>query len=348
MSRVTAPPTTPTSRRLSDRYGRVATDLRVSVTDRCNLRCTYCMPAEGMHWLPGANMLTDDELIRLIRIGVERLGITKVRFTGGEPLLRPSLEHLVRATAAMRCADDAPPVTAMTTNGIGLHRRIAGLVDAGLNRVNISLDTVDPQRFAVVSRRNRLGEVIAGIDATLTAGLPVRINAVPQADSYRTDVPQLLEFCLNRGLELRFIEFMPIGAPGWRREVTVSADDILDTVRAGGFTLTADELPRGSSPAQRWRVTAPDGRSGWLGAIASVTRPFCGDCSRTRLTADGQIRSCLFATHEADLRSVLRSGGDDDEIIKVWQGEMWRKNAHHGVDAGDFADSSRRMSAIGG
>ena len=338
----------PNHRGLPDRFGRVATDLRVSVTDRCNLRCTYCMPAQGMDWLPRRDLLTDAEIIRVIGIGVKRLGITKVRFTGGEPLLRPSLEHLVSATVDFRCADDKPPVAALTTNGIGLDKRVAGLVNAGLDQVNVSLDTVDPERFTTISRRNRLSQVVTGIDTALAAGLPVKINAVPQIHSYHSDVPQLLNFCLDRGLELRFIEFMPIGANGWRRDATVSAGDILGVVQDGGFILTEDTKPRGSTPAQCWRVRSADGRTGRVGIIASVTRPFCEHCSRTRLTADGQIRNCLFAIREADLRSVLRSGGSDDEIVAVWQGEMLRKSAQHGVDAEGFADSGRRMSAIGG
>ena len=207
---------------------------------------------------------------------------------------------------------------------------------------------MDRERFATISRRDRLADVVAGIDAALAAGLSIKINAVPQIDSYRRDIPELLVFCLDRGLELRFIEFMPIGANGWRREATVSADDILTVVRDAGFSITADQAARGSSPAQRWSVSSRHTRPGWLGIIASVTRPFCANCSRTRLTADGQIRNCLFADQEADLRSLLRSGASDDEIIAVWQGEMWCKSAHHGVDNGSFANSRRRMSAIGG
>lgn len=333
---------------LPDRFGRLATDLRVSVTDHCNLRCTYCMPAEGMDWLANRDLLTDDEIIRVIGIGIERLGITKVRFTGGEPLLRPSLENLVAATSTLRRTNGTPPITALTTNGIGLDRRVDGLVEAGLDRVNISLDTVDRERFATISRRDRLADVVTGIDAALAARLLVKINAVPQIDSYRRDIPELLVFCLDRGIELRFIEFMPIGANGWKREATVSADDILTVVRDAGFSITADQAARGSSPAQRWSVSSRHTRPGWLGIIASVTRPFCANCSRTRLTADGQIRNCLFADQEADLRSLLRSGASDDEIIAVWQGEMWCKSAHHGVDNGSFANSRRRMSAIGG
>lgn len=332
---------------LPDRFGRVATDLRVSVTDRCNLRCTYCMPAEGMAWLPRRELLTDAELLRLIGIGVERLGVTRVRFTGGEPLLRPTLESLVAATSAMRTLDGVAPATALTTNGIGLERRAAGLAAAGLGRVNISLDSLDASRFAAVARRDRLDDVMAGIDAALAAGLdPVKINAVPQG-SYRDDAPELLSFCLDRGLELRFIEYMPIGAPGWSADAVIGADDILSALGEAGFQLAADPEPRGSAPAQRWTVVAPDGRTGRVGIIASVTRPFCGDCSRTRLTADGQIRNCLFSTRETDLRAALRSGASDDELIMLWQGEMWRKAAAHGSDEG-FGDSARRMSAIGG
>jgi cyclic pyranopterin phosphate synthase len=327
----------------------VATDLRVSVTDRCNLRCTYCMPAGGMAWRQRDELLTDDELIRLIRIGVERLGITQVRLTGGEPLIRPSLASIIAAIADMRTADGHTPGTALTTNGIGLERRAAELAAAGLDRVNISLDSLDPARFALIARRNRLDDVLAGIDAAVGAGLsPVKINAVPQPGSYREDAPQLLDFCLRRGLELRFIEFMPIGAPGWDENRLVSAADILAALRSAGFMLAESDCPRRSAPAERWMATSPNGDTGRVGIIASVTRPFCGDCSRTRLTADGQIRNCLFSTQETDLRTALREGADDDRLIRLWQGEMWRKKAAHGTNEDGFADSARRMSAIGG
>lgn len=334
---------------LPDRFGRVATDLRVSVTDRCNLRCTYCMPAEGMAWLQREELLTDDELIRLIRLGVERLGITGVRLTGGEPLIRPSLASIVTAISAMRTRYGQAPTTALTTNGIGLVHRAAELAAAGLDRVNISLDSLDAARFAAIARRNRLDDVLAGIDAAVGAGLsPVKINAVPQADSYREDAPQLLDFCLRRGIELRFIEFMPIGTLGWTKNRVVSAADILAVLRSAGFMLAESDQPRGSAPAERWTATSPDGDTGRMGIIASVTRPFCGDCSRTRLTADGQIRNCLFSTEETDLRAALRQGADDDRLIALWQGEMWRKKGAHGTDEDGFADSDRRMSAIGG
>lgn len=338
-------------RTLIDRFGRVATDLRVSVTDRCNLRCTYCMPAEGMSWLRRDDLLTDAELVRLIRLGVERLGVTKVRFTGGEPLIRPSLESIIAETVAMRTPDGAAPDTAITTNGLGLVRRAESLARAGLNRINISLDTLDRARFAQIARRDRLDDVLAGIDAAASAGLhPVKINSVPQRGSYRDDVPRLLDFCLDRGLELRFIEYMPIGAPGWSRGRMVSADDVLEALAAAGFGLTDDAAPRGAAPAQSWMATAPDGRTGRMGIVASVTRPFCGDCSRTRLTADGQIRNCLFSTRETDLRTAMRAGCDDDRLIGLWQGEMRRKGAAHGLGGGtdEFADPARRMSAIGG
>lgn len=337
------------NRGLTDRFGRAATDLRVSVTDRCNLRCTYCMPAEGMDWLHRDDLLTDDELVRLIRLGVERLGVTKVRFTGGEPLIRPSLASIIAETVAMRTSDGAAPETAITTNGIGLDRRAGELAAAGLRRVNISLDTLDPGRFASIARRDRLADVLAGIDAAASAGLtPVRINAVPQPGLYRDDAPRLLSFCLGRGLELRFIEYMPIGAPGWSREQMVSADDVLEALGSAGFMLAPDPAPRGAAPAQSWTVTAPDGRTGTVGVIASVTRPFCGDCARTRLTADGQIRNCLFSTRETDLRTAMRAGAGDDDLMALWQGEMWRKAAAHGLDKDGFAESPRRMSAIGG
>ncbi|OBF29604.1 GTP 3',8-cyclase MoaA [Mycobacterium sp. ACS4331] len=340
VSRVTSP--APATGPLVDTFGRIATDLRVSLTDRCNLRCTYCMPAEGLDWLPGEALLSPAELIRLLGIAVTRLGITSVRFTGGEPLVVKHLEEVVSATAALR----PRPEIALTTNGLGLARRAQALVDAGLNRVNVSLDTVDAARFAAITRRDRLDDVIEGLAAAQRAGLgPIKVNAVLDPNTGREDVVDLLTFCLEHGYQLRVIEQMPLDAEHhWRRDQVLTADDILSTLRRH-FTLTPDPAPRGSAPAQLWRV---DGSDATVGVIASVTEAFCSACDRTRLTADGQVRNCLFATSETDLRALLRRGADDAEIEAAWRQTMWRKAAGHGINDPDFVQPNRPMSAIGG
>jgi cyclic pyranopterin phosphate synthase len=326
--------------RLADSHGRVATDLRVSLTDRCNLRCTYCMPEQGLDWLPKDTVLTDDEIITLITIAVERLGIREVRFTGGEPLLRPGLERIVAATAALGVQ------TALTTNGIGLATRASALAAAGLHRVNVSLDTLSPERFTQITRRARLDDVIAGLGAAADAGLtPVRINAVLLRGVNDDEAADLLDFSLTHGYELRFIEQMPLDPMhSWDRASFVTAAEILDSL-AGRWTLEAITEGRGGEPAETWLV---DGGPARVGIIASMTRPFCAACNRTRLTADGQIRSCLFALEETDLRGALRRGADEDEVAALWQHAMADKAAGHGVDDDSFRQPDRPMSAIGG
>ncbi len=327
---------------LVDTFGRVASDLRVSLTDRCNLRCTYCMPAEGLDWLPGDELLSLDELTRLLRVAVTRLGVTSVRFTGGEPLLYRGLEDVVAAAAALR----PRPEIALTTNGVGLARRAAALAAAGLDRVNVSLDTVDAERFAAITRRDRLDEVLAGLAAAAAAGLgPVKVNAVLNPAGGLADAVELLSFCLKYGYQLRIIEQMPLDADHqWHRDTTLRADDIYRALSAQ-FTLRPDPAPRGSAPAQLWQV---DGGPATVGIIASVSHAFCAACDRTRLTADGQVRSCLFATEETDLRALLRSGADDNAIEARWRAAMWRKAAGHGINDPDFVQPQRPMSAIGG
>ncbi|MGV0793088.1 GTP 3',8-cyclase MoaA [Mycolicibacterium sp. XJ1819] len=327
---------------LVDTFGRVATDLRVSLTDRCNLRCTYCMPAEGLDWLPGRETLTAEELVRLLRIAVTRLGITQVRFTGGEPLVAKHLEYVIAATAALR---PRPEIT-LTTNGIGLDTRAATLKRAGLDRINVSLDTVDPARFNRITRRDRLADVLAGLAAAKAAALdPVKVNAVLDPDTGLDDAVALLRFCLAHGYQLRIIEQMPLDAGHqWQRDRTISADDVLRALRAH-FDLTPDPAPRGSAPAALWQV---DGGPDKVGIIASVSDAFCAACDRTRLTADGQIRNCLFAREESDLRGLLRSGADDDAIEYAWRAAMWTKAAGHGINDVGFVQPDRPMSAIGG
>jgi cyclic pyranopterin phosphate synthase len=326
---------------LADRFGRVATDLRVSVTDRCNLRCTYCMPAEGLAWLPKPEMLSDDELVRLVRIAVG-LGVTDVRLTGGEPLLRRGLPEIVRRLAAI----EPRPRLAMTTNGVGLDRLAGPLAEAGLDRVNVSLDTIDREAFATLTRRDRIDDVIKGLAAAATAGLtPVKVNAVAMRDINDRTAPDLLGWCLERGYELRFIEQMPLDADHrWTREGMVTQAEILDHL-SRRFTLTPDVRERGSAPAQTWLV---DGGPARVGVIASVSAPFCGSCDRVRLTADGQLRNCLFARTEDDLRTPMRAGADDSELADLMIRCMAAKKAGHGIDDPSFLQPSRPMSAIGG
>ncbi|MET3963908.1 cyclic pyranopterin phosphate synthase [Marmoricola sp. OAE513] len=327
---------------LVDRHGRIATDLRVSLTDRCNLRCSYCMPAEGLDWLPHEEALTDDEVVRLVGIGVERLGITEVRFTGGEPLLRRGLADIVRRTKAL-----APtPDVSITTNALGLERVAPTLAAAGLDRVNVSLDTVRAADFHTITRRDRLHDVIAGLRAAEAAGLtPVKVNAVLLRGINDDQAPELLAWCLERGYQLRFIEQMPLDAQhGWTREDMVTAEEILASLESE-FVLTPTGTPRGSAPAEEFLV---DGGPASVGVIASVTRPFCGDCDRVRLTADGQVRDCLFASTESDLRAAMRAGASDDELADRWVAAMLGKRAGHGIDDVTFLQPDRPMSAIGG
>lgn len=339
------------ARQLIDTHGRVARDLRVSLTDRCNLRCTYCMPAEGLDWLPTELSLSDEEVIRLITIAVTRLGIRQVRFTGGEPLLRKSLEKIVAATAALRTDEGGRVATALTTNGLGLPRRLPGLKQAGLDRVNISLDTLDRERYARLTRRDRLPDVLEAIDAALAAGMhPVKVNSVIMPGVNEDDIGPLAEYCLEKGAELRFIEQMPLGPrEKWKREDMVTAEQILTRLRTG-FHLTPAEEPRGAAPAALWNARGVDkrGLNGRIGVIASVSSPFCGDCDRTRLTTDGAIRTCLFSRSETSLRELIRSGADDGELAAVWAGAMWGKLPGHGIDDPGFLQPQRPMSAIGG
>jgi cyclic pyranopterin phosphate synthase len=327
---------------LVDKFGRTATDLRVSLTDRCNLRCTYCMPAEGLDWLPKEDVLTDDEVSRLVAIGVNHLGIREVRFTGGEPLLRRGIVDIVRRTSQL----SPRPEISITTNALGLARTAQALADAGLDRVNVSLDTVRREDFLEITRRDRLNDVVAGLDAAAKAGLgPVKVNAVLMRGVNDDQAPELLRWCLDRGYELRFIEQMPLDAQhGWRRDTMITADEIFASLREE-FLLEPAEEPRGSAPAELFAV---NGGPGTVGVIASVTRPFCGDCDRVRLTAEGQVVNCLFAREESDLRTALRAGASDEELADRWRAAMITKRPGHGIDDESFLQPSRPMSAIGG
>ncbi|GAB2496973.1 GTP 3',8-cyclase MoaA [Promicromonospora xylanilytica] len=345
---------------LVDRYGRVARDLRVSITTACSLRCTYCMPAEGLPLVPRDELMTPDEIGRLVGIGVRDLGLRDVRFTGGEPLMRRDLEQIIGA--ARTAADDAMATVeaagglpervriAMTSNALGLDKRVGALVAAGLDRVNVSLDTVDREAFATLTRRDRLDDVLTGIRAALAAGLaPVKINAVLLPETL-AGAADLLAWAVEHGCNLRFIEEMPLDADGqWTRDDVVSAADLLDRLRER-FALTPAGREDPSAPAEEWRV---DGGPATVGIIASVTRSFCGACDRTRLTAEGTVRSCLFGNEETDLKALLRAGATDHEVGDAWRAAMWAKPRAHGSDAVElaadaFAATERSMGAIGG
>ncbi|MBP0455449.1 GTP 3',8-cyclase MoaA [Kitasatospora sp. RG8] len=326
-------------RPLLDRFGRVHTDLRVSLTDRCNLRCTYCMPAEGLDWLPKAEVLSDDEVVRLVRIAVERLGIASVRLTGGEPLLRRGLPELVGRITALG------PEVSLTTNGIGLARTAGALKEAGLHRVNVSLDTLRPERYAEITRRDRIADVLAGLAAAQAAGLaPVKVNAVPVRGVNDDEILDLAAFAAEHGYRMRFIESMPLDAQGaWDRAKMITADEILAVLSTRWDLVPVGR--HGNAPAEEWRIAGTDTV---IGVIASVTRPFCGGCDRVRLTADGQLRNCLFATEESDLRVLLRGGAGDDRIEEAWRNTIARKGPGHDINSAGFVRPDRPMSAIGG
>lgn len=331
---------------LVDRFGRRAVDLRVSLTERCNLRCTYCMPAEGLPFAPDAALMSADEIARLVGLGARELGIRKVRFTGGEPLLRKDLVDVVARSAAAH-----PDLElSLTTNAIGLASRAAALRAAGLHRLNVSLDTVDPDVFAEVTRRPFLDRVLEGIAAAADAGLGVKINAVLLRGVNDHLAADLLAWCLERGHELRFIEQMPLD-PGhaWDATTMITAAQIRDLL-AADYSLIPDEAPRNGAPAERYRVRsrATGADLGTVGVIASITESFCGDCTRTRLTADGHVRSCLFSDDETDLLGALRAGADDQAVLDRWRRAMWAKPRDHGDDTDGLVRPTRGMSAIGG
>ena len=328
---------------LIDKFGRVHRDLRISLSDRCSLRCTYCMPAEGVPWLEKSNILTTDELERVARVAAS-LGIVEVRLTGGEPLLRPDVVDVVRRMAAIE-GEDGPLEVSMTTNGLALPKHAGDLVAAGLTRVNISIDTLRADRFLALTRRDRLPDVFAGIRAAKAAGLnPVKLNAVAMRGVNDDELVDLVRFAHDNGAQMRFIEQMPLDAGHvWSRVEMVQGEEILEKLREV-FTLTPVG-GRGAAPAEVWQV---DGGPTTVGVIASVTAPFCGTCDRVRLTADGQLRSCLFARTESDLLAQLRSGADDDAIADVMRTCIVGKQAGHGIDDPGFLQPDRPMSAIGG
>jgi len=349
---------------LFDVHGRRATDMRLSLTDKCNLRCTYCMPAEGLEWLSKQAVMTAEEIIRIVRVGVHRLGVRELRLTGGEPLVRADLVDII---AALRTEHPDLPIS-MTTNGVGLDKKAAALKAAGLSRINVSLDSLHEETFAQLTRRPFLDKVLAGVEAAWDAGLgPVKLNAVLMRGINDTEAPGLLAWALDRGYELRFIEQMPLDADhGWTRRNMITAAEIRELL-SHDFVLGPDPRERDGAPAERFEVrrrqNAPADTAssadaagpvlGTVGIIASVTEPFCADCKRTRITAEGKIMSCLFSHEEFDLLGLLRHGANDDELATRWQDAMWIKPKAHGMDhtglgAPDFVQPDRSMSAIGG
>ncbi len=323
---------------LVDGFGRQVQDLRISVTDRCNFRCTYCMPKEGLHWLPRPDILSFEEIVRVARVFVERFGITSVRLTGGEPTVRAHLPALVEQLAALGVE------LSMTTNGASLAGLAGPLRRAGLHRVTVSCDSLRPGRFAEITGRDMLGQVLAGIDAAVASGLqPVKLNSVVVRGVNDDEVVDLARFGRERGVEVRFIEFMPLDASGqWSAGKVVASAEVVARINEA---YPLEPLTHGPEPAERFRYL--DG-AGTVGVVASVTRPFCASCDRVRLTAEGALRSCLFAVREADLRAILRGGGSDDDLAQAIADEVWHKWAGHSIGKVGFVRPPRSMSQIGG
>mgnify|MGYP000004567971 FL=1 len=330
---------------LIDSYGRVHRDLRVSLTDRCSLRCTYCMPFNFDKWLPSETLLTATELVKVIEIAVSQ-GIREVRLTGGEPLLRPDIVEIVSRINAL---DNAPELS-MTTNGVALAKVAKDLAAAGLRRINISLDTLDWERFKRLTFRDRYDDVIEGIKAAREAGLdPIKINTVLMRDINGDEALPLLKWALQENLNLRYIEQMPLDAgDAWTRSNLITADEIFNQLNSEyELTPVAD---RGSSPAEEFYI---NGGPATVGIIGSVTRSFCANCDRLRLTSDGQLRNCLFSNEETDLRSILRNGRlaeseKREDIVKAFGLSVKAKLPGHGINNPDFVKPVRPMSAIGG
>lgn len=330
---------------LVDSFGRVVRDLRISVTDRCNFRCTYCMPEEGLNWLDRSEILTFEEIERVTRICVERFNVDSVRLTGGEPTVRAHLPQLISRLGALRLASGEKPDIALTTNGATLRNIATELRSAGLDRINVSLDSLRQDRFLAMTRRDELHNVLAGIAEAQAAGFsPVKVNSVVERGVNDDEILDLSEYGRENGLEIRFIEFMPLDATNqWERNKVVTQDEIVSIINEK-FPLT--QVPnRGAAPADRWSYN--DGK-GTVGVIPSVSHPFCGDCDRVRLTSDGQFRTCLFSTDESDLRSLLREGGSDDDIARVIETAVGAKWAGHHINQVNFIRPKRTMSQIGG
>ncbi|MGD9572715.1 MAG: GTP 3',8-cyclase MoaA [Thermoleophilia bacterium] len=327
---------------LRDGFGRVHRSLRVSVTDRCNLRCRYCMPAEGMKWLPREELLSDDEIVRLVRLFAGE-GVTEVRITGGEPLVRPALPALVGRIAAVPGVREI----AMTSNGVLLADAIDDLVANGLKRVNVSIDSLDPERFALLTRRRDLDRALAGLAACERheSLRPIKVNAVALRGVSEPDVLPLAELARTRPYVVRFIEVMPLDAPReWTREAVLSGEELRAMIGAR-WPLLPLAPERSSATGTSWRFA--DG-AGMLQFVSSVTEPFCASCDRLRLTADGHLRTCLFAEWETDLRTPMRAGASDAELMDVARGAVARKEAGHGMADPSWTYGGRPMSMIGG
>ncbi len=329
---------------LTDSFSREIVNLRISVTDRCNLRCSYCLPDEHVDWLPRHEILTFEEIERLARV-VAPLGIRKLRLTGGEPLLRKGLPDLVAALVAVPGIDDV----GMTTNALGLRTLARPLWEAGLRRLNVSLDTIDRALYAKMMRRDALPAVLEGIEAAIDVGFaPIKVNAVVQRDVNLDEMRPLARLARDKGLVLRFIEYMPIGrGDEWNDRRVVSNAEALEALR-GIAPLERVEEPDGIGPAQRWRWS--DG-TGEIGLIGSVTEPFCDHCNRIRVTAEGKLRTCLFSVVEHDVRALLRAGtttADDEKIATLVTDAVQKKEPGHRIGRDDFEKPDRTMSSIGG
>ena len=340
MRRSDRPPSTlvPVGGELTDGFGRVHRDLRISVTDRCNFRCRYCMPAEGLEWLPRDGLLSFEEISRVASLVVERFGIRSIRLTGGEPTVRAKLPDLVRLLSPL------PVDLALTTNGATLRLLAAELAEAGLGRINVSLDSLRRDRFEELTLRDGLARVLDGIEAALAAGLfPVKVNVVVMRGLNDDELVDFARFGRELGVTVRFIEFMPLDAEeAWSEAAVVSQEEILATISA---VYPLEPRARSNAPATQFRYM--DG-GGEIGVVASVTQSFCDSCDRIRLTADGQFRNCLFATEEFDLRGLLRSGASDDEVADLVERAVAAKWAGHGIGRVDFIRPARSMSQIGG
>jgi cyclic pyranopterin phosphate synthase len=323
---------------LVDTFGRVHRDLRISVTDRCNFRCVYCMPEEGMQWQPRSELLTFEEIERISRVFVERYGIDGIRLTGGEPTVRAHLPVLIGKLAALGVD------VALTTNGATLALVAHDLAAAGLGRINVSCDSLRADRFEALTRRNALAQVLEGIDAAIDAGLsPVKVNVVVMRGVNDDEAVAFAAYGRERGVVVRFIEFMPLDATGtWSAATVVPSDEIVAAIDA---VYPLEAVTRGSAPAQRYRYR--DG-AGEIGVVASVTHAFCSTCDRVRLTADGQLRNCLFAVDEFDVRGLLRRGGDDDAVAALIEAAVAAKWAGHAINQVHFIRPARSMSQIGG
>ena len=327
--------------RLVDSFGRTINNLRISVTDRCNMRCTYCMPAEGMVFFPRSEILTFEELGRFVRIGA-RLGITDVRLTGGEPLVRRDLDVFIRQLSRIEGVQDI----GLTTNGILLAEQAQALYDAGLRRINVSLDSLDSQNFAAITRRDVFHKVLAGLDAAERVGMsPIKINTVAVRGITDEEIIAFAELARRRPFEVRFIEYMPLGAGDvWEHRKVLPQDEILERINS---VLPLEPVGDGDerAPADTFRFL--DG-AGTIGIIASVTHPFCDTCDRIRITADGKLRTCLFSLKETDIKGLLRGGATDEEVSQVIVEAVWNKEPGHRINEPDFIKPARSMSAIGG